>query len=190
MFLYLDSGNTRSSSIPSAPLRVPPLKIKVPRPEKSLRLNLTVPLPDSKFQCLIKLDRIDLSLYDISNLSTYSQVTVEKADKSSPILDSINNKEKSSTQSKLLKRLNTPEIRKSTSIPLEIAKEKSMDQSKSKRLSATDTNVSLPEDTTKKKFMSTPSPSQTYIPKQIGLFKCQKKKVFRLVVKSRLIILF
>src|SRR5690349_11882212 len=96
--LSLDTGNARPVVVPSRPeqsLRVPPLKIKLPHPEKQIKPSVSIPPTDSKFQCLVKLDRINLSLYNISNLPNSSQIKNKKSNESLTTLDSINNKTKS-----------------------------------------------------------------------------------------------
>ncbi|CAF4354741.1 unnamed protein product, partial [Rotaria sordida] len=87
------TGNARSTSTPQPHPRIPPLTIKIHRPpEQPLKpVVSSVPL-DLKFQCLVKLDRIDLSMYNISNLSTISQTKNKKSNESSISSDVINNK--------------------------------------------------------------------------------------------------
>jgi hypothetical protein len=180
--LSLDTGNARPPSIPQPPLRVPPLKIKVPRPEKPTKPSVPIVPLDSKFQCALKLNRVNLSLYDISNLPDSSQIKRDKLNESSKPTDSINNKTKSFNitkpheHHKPLKRLNNSETKKQSSPPSEIFKEKRSPETISIRSSTSDVAVIFTKDKTNKRSLSISSMSPTYTPKlaiqkRTGLFK-------------------
>ncbi|CAF3984115.1 unnamed protein product, partial [Rotaria sp. Silwood1] len=172
--LFLDTGNAQPSPISQIYPRVPPLKIKIPRPSL-----------DSKFQCLLKLDRIDLSLYDISNLKTILQTKNKKSNESSISSDVINNKTKSFTISKPhehhkpLKRLNTSEPKKQLNHSSEVFKEKSNDKSISTRSSTNNLTSSLTKNKIDRSSSSTSSMSSMYIPKRTVEKNIIKKKVKR-----------
>ncbi|CAF2392085.1 unnamed protein product [Rotaria sp. Silwood2] len=169
-----DTENAQPSPIPQSYPRVPPLKIKIPRPSL-----------DSKYQCLLKLDRIDLSLYDISNLSTISQTKNKKPNESSISSDVINNKTKPFTISKShehhkpLKRLNATEPKKQSTHSSEVNKEKPNDKSISIRLSRNNVTSSLTKDEINRRSSSISSMSSINIPKRTVEKNVTKNKVKR-----------
>ncbi|CAF3620216.1 unnamed protein product [Rotaria sordida] len=181
-----DTGNARSTSTPQPHPRIPPLTIKIHRPpEQPLKpVVSSVPL-DLKFQCLVKLDRIDLSMYNISNLSTISQTKNKKSNESSISSDVINNKTKPFTISKShehhkpLKRLNTSEPKKQLTRSSEVSKEKSNDKSLCIRLSTNNITRSWTKDTINRSSSSISSMSSIYAPKRTVEKDVPKKKVKR-----------
>jgi hypothetical protein len=174
--LSIDTDNSRPSSISQ---RVPPLKIKLSRSEKPLKSTVSVPPLDSKFQCLLKLNRVNLSLYDICNLSSFTPIKTKKTNESST---SINNKTKSliitkpHEHQKPLKRLNNSETKKQTSPPSETFKKNRNGESISSRSSTSDMTTSSTKDKTKQRSASSSSMSPIYRPpslirKKTGLFR-------------------
>jgi hypothetical protein len=112
------------------------------------------------------LDRIDLSLYDISNVSDYSKIKNNTSNQSS-----TDNKTKSLTitkpyeHHKSLKRLNTSETKKQLSLPPEISKEKRNNDLISIRSSTSDVAISSFKNQKKRRTSSTSSMSPIYRPK-------------------------
>ncbi len=170
--MFLDTGNARPSSIPKPSLRVPPLKIKLPRLEKPVKPFVSTTPIDSKFQCLLKLDRIDLSLYNISNLPSSSTIKNKNSNASTTSFTIT----KPHEHHKPLKRLNNSETKKQ-SFPLsEVFKEKRPNNSISIRPSTSDAAISLTKKQTIKGSTSTSSMSSIYrtkltTEKRIGLFE-------------------
>ncbi|CAF4619717.1 unnamed protein product [Rotaria socialis] len=131
-----DTGNARPSSIPQPSLRVPPLKIKLSGQEKSSKQTvsatpaISLPSLESKFRCLLKLDRVDLFSYEISNLANMPQAKNQKPNESSTSSNLVTNKTKPVNISKPhehhkpLKRLNNSIPKKQISHSSELAKEK------------------------------------------------------------------
>jgi hypothetical protein len=184
----LDTGNARPSTIVQVPLRVPPIKIKVPRPEKPMKTSVSIPPLDTKFHCLLKLDRLNLSLYDISNLPIASQIKNKKPNESPSSSDSTNIKTKPFTitkqheHHKQLKRLNSSLAKKQPSPPSDISKEKHNKELSSIRLSSSSSDLAL--SLNKDKMSTSASPSPIYQPKssiqkQSSLVTDIKKKVKR-----------
>lgn len=175
IFLYLDTGN--ASSVPMSQ-RVPPLTIRIPRPEKPQKPTVSIPPVDTKFRCLLKLDRVDLSLYNISNLPISPPIKPKKSNEFLALSSSANNKTKSLTitkpheHHKPLKRLNTIETKKQSS---ELSKNKRSNDSKSISSSTNGLTLSIPKNTTKQRSTSSSSMSPIYRPKPIGAFE---KKMF------------
>ncbi len=153
--------------------------IKLPRPEKPF---VSIPLIDSKFRCLLKLDRIDLSLYNISNLPSSPPIKSKITNQLLALSNIIYDKTKSFTitkqyeHNKPLKRLNNFETKKKISVSPEISKQKSKNDSISIRSSKNDVTISLPKKKTNRRSTSSSSMSPIYRPKptaqkRIGLFK-------------------
>jgi len=175
IFLYLDTGN--ASSVPMSQ-RVPPLTIRIPRPEKPLKPTVSIPPVDTKFRCLLKLDRIDLSLYNISNLPSSPPIKSKITNQLLTLSNIIYDKTKPFTitkqyeHNKPLKRLNNFETKKKISL----SKQKSKNDSISIRSSTNDVTISLPKKKTNRRSTSSSSMSPIYRPKptaqkRIGLFK-------------------
>lgn len=183
----LDTGNARPSTISEQPERVAPLTLKLNRPEKTVKPSAPTASIDRKFKCLLKLDRIDLSSYDISNLPDLPQLKIKISKPCSTPLILISNKTKSLSitkpyeHQKHLKRLNHSETKKSSLNPSEILKKKHNNDSSSIRSSTSDVSILS---ITKTKPIISPSISSispVYQPKPVvknpqGLF--QMKNLF------------
>ncbi len=125
------------------------------------------------------MDRIDLSLYPISNLPISPPIKSHESITSTT--NSLNLKTKSLIitkpyeHHKSLKRLNHSETKKTSSLPPEIFKEKRNYNSISIRSSTSDATIALPKTKTNGTSTSTPAMSPIYRPKptvqkRIGLF--------------------
>ncbi|CAF0945313.1 unnamed protein product [Adineta steineri] len=184
-----DVGNARPSSMPEAPLRVPPLKIKLSRPEKPIQPCHSIPPIDSKFKCSLKLDRVNLSLYDVINLPSSSYIKPKKSTESSTSSNSSHNKTKSLAISKPyehnkpLKRLNTTETKKQIPASSNISKEKRSDESISVRSSTSDINVLSVKNKSKQRSISSSSGSPIYRPKPSIQRRTVEKSTKKKIVK-------
>ncbi|UJR35659.1 hypothetical protein I4U23_028409 [Adineta vaga] len=187
-----DTGNARPAVVPIPSSRVPPLKIKLPPPEKSTKLSAPIAPLDRKYHCSLKLDKINLSLYEISNLESISKMKTQNSTEStasSSSSDSTNHKTKSFTitkpreHHKSLKRLNTLETKKQSSTLSEISKEKRPDESVSIRSSTSDVTVLSTKEKNKERSISSSSLSSIYRSKPAVVKQIEKsvtkKKVKR-----------
>ena len=146
-----DTVNARSSAPPQVPLRVPPLKIKLLPSDTTVKPSNPAPSLESRFKCALKLDRLDLSAYNISNKPASPPAKEKKVIEPIAALSLPTTKTKPLTISKShehqkpLKRLNTAEPKKA----FQIFKDKPRQDSISIRLSiskapATSTKVTPP----------------------------------------------
>ena len=135
--LLEDTVNARSSAPPQVPLRVPPLKIKLLPSDTTVKPSNPAPSLESRFKCALKLDRLDLSAYNISNKPASPPAKEKKVIEPTPALNLPTTKTKPLTISKShehqkpLKRLNTAEPKKA----FQISKDKHRPDSLSIRLS-------------------------------------------------------
>ncbi|CAM4760197.1 unnamed protein product [Rotaria magnacalcarata] len=183
-----DTGNARPSPIPQSSLRVPPLKIKLSGHEKSSKQTVSatsaVSLPplESKFRCLLKLDKVDLFSYDISNLANMPQAKDRKPNDSSTSSNLVTNKTKPVNISKPhehhkpLKRLNNSIPKKQISHSSEIAKEKGDNKPNVMRVPPNSSMASLNKDKIDRRPSSN---SSTSIEKPAVQKTIVKKKVQR-----------
>jgi hypothetical protein len=70
MLCIQDIDNARTTTTNKSCPRVPPLKIRIPPVDKLVSRTSVLPPLEARFHCAIKLDRIDLSHYDIGPLPT------------------------------------------------------------------------------------------------------------------------
>ena len=179
--MYLDTGNTRVLDMSTSSVR-PPLKIKIPLTEKTAKQSVPDAPLDRKFQCLLQLDRLDLSKYNISNITAMEQT---KNRKSTELTASLSNSTHQGTKSliitkphkhrKPLKRLNNEEKKKQSTPLAEVFKDKRMDETRSVGGSAIDMTVSSAKEKSKDRSDSSSSMSPIYRPlpsilKRLGLF--------------------
>ena len=173
---FLDTGNAVPSPPPppsQSALRVPPLKIKIPRPDKPAKAPAMSPQLDTKYRCLLKLDRIDLSMYNISNLPTTPPIIPAKNPMEYPVLSNLANKKtkpvtitKPYEHSKPLKRLNNGEMTKqSTAISSQFSKQKPSKNPSSISPLGIDLPTRLPENKNKERSTSASSLSPIYRPR-------------------------
>ena len=118
--LSSETANARPVTTNQPAPRVPPLKIKLPGPEKTVRPPVIVPPLNSKYYCDLKLERVDLSLYNISNLPTAPVPETKVANKNSAPSNGAKIKPKPPVVTKPyehrkpLKRLNSSDPKKSS----------------------------------------------------------------------------
>jgi len=144
---------SESENIP----RVPPLKLKLPTSDKSQKSPVASQRLEPKFECSLNLDRLDLSIFDISNhQEMFAEFKTKKLDKTNnrpTVPMKIKQKtipiSKPNDHQKALKRLNNGESKKSSpsSSPIspieKTSKEKSRTNSSSTRTISIDTTITL-----------------------------------------------
>ena len=111
LFLLIDTENVHSTTTNESSTRVPPIKIKLVQPEKTIP---SCPPLDSTFYCLLELEKIDLSLFDVSNLPV-ELPTIEKQSPSINVPVPKTALKQNLDKRKSLKRLNSTEKRKNSS---------------------------------------------------------------------------
>ncbi|CAF1613840.1 unnamed protein product [Adineta ricciae] len=184
-----DTGNTRVTDMSTPSVR-PPLKIKIPLTEKTPKQSVPDAPLERKFQCLLQLDRLDLSKYNISNLTAMAQM---KNRKSSELTAPSSNSTHQGTKSliitkphkhhKPLKRLNNEETKRQSTSLSEVFKDKRTDETRSVGRSTIDMRVSSAKEKSKERSDSSSSMSPIYRPLPAVLKRLdkdvKKKKVVR-----------
>lgn len=118
--LSSETANARPVTTNQPAPRVPPLKIKLPGPEKTVKPPVVIPALNSKYYCDLKLERIDLSLYDVSNLPKAPVTETKVTNKNPAPSNSAKIKAKTPVVTKPyehrkpLKRLNSADPKKSS----------------------------------------------------------------------------
>ena len=115
-----ETANARSLTTNQPAPRVPPLKIKLSGPEKAVKPPVVTAPLNTKYHCDLKLSRVDLSAYDISNLPKAPVIDSAVTNKSSTSSTTVKMKPKPLVGTKPfehlkpLKRLNTLVPKKSS----------------------------------------------------------------------------